>query len=203
MNREINIKNILISTLGTFFVTTGIATLVNGNYGTDTISTFILGALNFINIPFWLASMSFNVIVLILTFFIDRNQLGIGSFINGIGIGVILKFLNPLMSSLAAKTSFYSFFAIFIGPIFIGIGGAIYISSGLGAAALEALTALIKNRTNLSIKTIRILLDGTLVLTGFLLGAPIGIGTILGIVLIGPVLEITLETINGKKLVTI
>ncbi|MDN6195736.1 MAG: hypothetical protein L0I93_04525 [Atopostipes suicloacalis] len=202
MNRKITIKNILISTLGTFFVSTGIASLVNGSYGADTISTFLLGALNYIDLPFWLASMSFNVIILLLTFFVERGQLGVGSFINGIGIGVMLRFLNPLMSSLAANYSLYSIFAAFIGPIFIGIGGAVYISSGLGAAALEALTNLIDNRTSLTIKTIRMLLDGTLVLTGFLLGAPIGIGTILGVILIGPVLELTLKTIHRINLAT-
>lgn len=202
MSGKINVKNILISTLGTFFVSSGIALLVNGEYGADTISTFLLGVLNHIDLPFWIASMSFNVIVLVTTFIVDRSHLGLGSLINGIGIGLMLRFLNPLMASIADGFSLYSLFAAFIGPVFVGAGAAIYISSGLGAAALEALTSLIEQRTKLRIKTIRMLLDGSLVLTGFLLGAPIGIGTILGVILIGPVLELTLKTIHGLNLVT-
>lgn len=201
MNKNLTFKNIMTSIIGTFFVSSGIALFVNGSYGADTISTFLLGVLNFIELPFWFASMAFNIIVLIITYIFGKEELGLGSFINAFGIGIMLRFLNPLIDSLFSGLTFYSVFAALLGPVFIGVGAAIYISSGLGAAALEALTNVIDKNTELSIKTIRMLLDGTLVLTGFLLGAPVGIATILAVVIIGPILEFTLNRINERNLV--
>lgn len=200
MNKELTFKKIMISVLGTLFVSTGIALFVNGRYGADTISTLLLGVLNYIDIPFWFSSMSLNIIILVITYIFGREELGIGSFINAIGIGVMLRYLDPLIGSLSASFPYYSAFASLFGPIFVGVGAAIYISSGLGAAALEALTNVINNNTKLSIKTIRMLLDGAFVFTGFILGAPLGIATILAVVITGPVLEFTLKAINERKL---
>lgn len=189
----------VVSILGTAIVSMGISLLVNGSYGVDTISTFLLGVLNYVDLPFWVASMTLNIVILIVTFLIDASELGIGSVINAIGRGYLLKFLNPIFGSLALSLPYYSMIAAVVGPILFGVGGALYISSGLGAAALEALTNIVDKNTKASIKTIRMILDVVFVMVGLLLGAPLGIGTVLCVLLIGPVLEFSLKVINKSK----
>lgn len=189
----------VVSILGTAIVSMGISLLVNGSYGVDTISTFLLGVLNYVDLPFWVASMTLNIVILIVTFLIDASELGIGSVINAIGRGYLLKFLNPIFGSLALSLPYYSMIAAVVGPILFGVGGALYISSGLGAAALEALTNIVDKNTKASIKTIRMILDAVFVMVGLLLGAPLGIGTVLCVLLIGPVLEFSLKVINKSK----
>lgn len=171
---------------------------MNGTYGVDTISTLLLGVLNFVEIPFWLASLSFNVVVVIVTYVVDKQELGLGSLINALGIGVALKFLDPMMFEVSSLVPYYSVLASIFGPLFIGVGGAVYVYSGLGAAALEALTNLIYRKTDLTIKVIRMILDGSLVLSGFLLGGPVGLATIFCVLFIGPTLEFTLNLLNAK-----
>lgn len=199
MNKKISLKKLVVSILGTAIVSMGISLLVNGSYGVDTISTFLLGILNYVNLPFWVASMTLNILILVVTFLLDASELGIGSVINAIGRGYLLKFLNPLFGSLALSLPYYSMIAAVVGPILFGVGGALYISSGLGAAALEALTNIVDKNTEASIKTIRMILDAAFVIVGLLLGAPLGIGTVLCVLLIGPVLEFTLKLINRTK----
>lgn len=199
MNKKISLKKMVVSILGTAIVSMGISLLVNGSYGVDTISTFLLGVLNYVDLPFWVASMTLNIVILIVTFLIDASELGIGSVINAIGRGYLLKFLNPIFGSLALSLPYYSMIAAVVGPILFGVGGALYISSGLGAAALEALTNIVDKNTKASIKTIRMILDAVFVMVGLLLGAPLGIGTVLCVLLIGPVLEFSLKVINKSK----
>lgn len=199
MNKKISLKKMVVSILGTAIVSMGISLLVNGSYGVDTISTFLLGVLNYVDLPFWVASMTLNIVILIVTFLIDASELGIGSVINAIGRGYLLKFLNPIFGSLALSLPYYSMIAAVVGPILFGVGGALYISSGLGAAALEALTNIVDKNTKASIKTIRMILDVVFVMVGLLLGAPLGIGTVLCVLLIGPVLEFSLKVINKSK----
>ena len=155
--------------------------------GYDTISTFLLGILNHVSVPFWIASLCFNLVVLLIVAIFDRQELGIGSYINGIGLGFAdWDFLEPVMDE-----DFCSFAILFLvgdfhRPILFGVGAGIYVSSNQGSAALEALTALIYKRTKLTQKTIRIGLDAAMVLIGFGLGANVGIGTLLCIIFIGP-----------------
>lgn len=202
MSEKLNVKKIIVSILGTVIVSVAISLLVNGQYGVDTISTLLLGIMNFVDLPFWVLSMTLNIVILLTTLILDRSELGIGSFINALGRSYLLKFLNPVFAGLALSFSSYSMIAAVLGPILFGVGGAIYVSSGLGAAALEALTNIVDTRTETSIKLIRMVLDGLFVLVGVLLGAPLGIGTVLCVLLIGPTLEFTLKIIDQMKLAT-
>ena len=129
----------------------------------------------------------------------DRAELGIGSFINGIGLGLLIGIFEPVMDKVSIHLPFYPWIAIFAAPILFGIGAGIYVSSNKGSAALEALTALIYKRSKLTQKTIRIGLDAAMVLIGFALGASVGLGTLLCIVFIGPIFEATMKTIAARK----
>ena len=189
-NEWINIIKVLF---GTFLIAVGISIVINNDYGMDTISTFLLGILNHINFPFWMLSLKFNCIIILIIYCLDPEELGIGSLLNAMTMGLMLFFLAPIFELAVVITPYYSILALFLGPLFLGIGGAIYVSGGMGAASLEALTNILLKKTNFSFRFIRIFLDGVLVGIGFLLGAPIGIGTIMCVVFIGPILEVSLN----------
>ena len=174
--------------LGTCLIALAISLLITAHQGYDTISTFLLGILNYVSVPFWIASLCFNLVVLL-----------IGSYINGIGLGLLIGIFEPVMDKIFVHLPFYSWLAIFIAPILFGVGAGIYVSSNQGSAALEALTALIYKRTKLTQKTIRIGLDAAMVLIGFGLGANVGIGTLLCIIFIGPIFEATVKMLAAHS----
>ena len=185
--------------LGTCLIALAISLLITAHQGYDTISTFLLGILNHVSVPFWIASLCFNLVVLLIVAIFDRQELGIGSYINGIGLGLLIGIFEPVMDKIFVHLPFYSWLAIFIAPILFGVGAGIYVSSNQGSAALEALTALIYNRTKLTQKTIRIGLDAAMVLIGFGLGANVGIGTLLCIIFIGPIFEATVKMLAAHS----
>ena len=185
--------------LGTCLIALAISLLITAHQGYDTISTFLLGILNHVSVPFWIASLCFNLVVLLIVAIFDRQELGIGSYINGIGLGLLIGIFEPVMDKIFVHLPFYSWLAIFIAPILFGVGAGIYVSSNQGSAALEALTALIYKRTKLTQKTIRIGLDAAMVLIGFGLGANDGIGTLLCIIFIGPIFEATVKMLAAHS----
>ena len=192
-------KKIWQSLLGTCLIALAISLLITAHQGYDTISTFLLGILNHVSVPFWIASLCFNLVVLLIVAIFDRQELGIGSYINGIGLGLLIGIFEPVMDKIFVHLPFYSWLAIFIAPILFGVGAGIYVSSNQGSAALEALTALIYKRTKLTQKTIRIGLDAAMVLIGFGLGANVGIGTLLCIIFIGPIFEATVKMLTAHS----
>lgn len=186
------ISKILLVFGGTSIAAVGIVMFLKGDMGVDPVSTFLLGMLNlFPAIQFGTASLIFNIVVLLLLIVLDRKEIGVGSVINAFCLGLIINFISA--TGVIANIQFHGLFFAILGPILLGLGSGIYLSTGLGAAALEGLMVFISKRTKFSLKIIRIFLDASMVLIGFLLGGQVGIGTIIGVLLIGPTIEYTLK----------
>ncbi len=185
--------------LGTAITSLGIVLLLASQLGVDTISTFLLGVMQHFSIKFSLASQMFNLIILVIIFFLDRSIIGIGSFINGIFIGIFVNLFTPLITLVPLVAGTKAAFVI-LGPLCFSIGIGIYLSANLGAAAVECLMLYFAEITPFSLKTVRITLDALLVLTGWLLGGAVGIGTILCVFASGPLIAKTLASIERFSL---
>lgn len=198
MNKP-DIRKLLQVLLGTGCISLAVTLLITAHNGADTISIFLLGILNIVDIPFWIASLIFNIIVLCIVAIFNREELGIGSLINGLGLGLLIGVFEPIMDQVFVNISWYPIMAVIIAPILFGVGAGIYVSSNKGSAALEALTQLIFKYSRLSLKVIRIGLDATMVIVGMSLGAPIGIGTLICVITIGPIFEKTMKVLNTEN----
>ncbi len=108
--------------LGTCLIALAISLLITAHQGYDTISTFLLGILNYVSVPFWIASLCFNLVVLLIVAIFDRQELGIGSYINGIGLGLLIGIFEPVMDKIFVHLPFYSWLAIFIAPSCSALG---------------------------------------------------------------------------------
>lgn len=183
---------------GTSLIALAIGLLITAHRGYDTVSTFLIGVLIIIPIPFWVASLLFNSMILLFVFIVDKKELGIGSFINGIGLGLLIGIFEPVLDTISVSIPFYSEFAIILAPLLFGLGAGIYVASDKGSGALEALTALVYKRSKFSMKAIRMMLDAIFVLIGFSLGATIGLGTFLCVLFVGSVFEYTYKAL-GKN----
>ncbi|MDH6363951.1 putative membrane protein YczE [Enterococcus sp. PF1-24] len=188
------IKGSLQVFFGSLISAVGIQMFLFANLGVDPISTLLLGILNHTNLRFGTASQLFNVIILILVFLLDRKKIGIGSVINGLSVGFFINLLSQF------KIDHYfignAFLYGVLGPIILGIGTGIYLQANLGCGALEGLMMIFSEKFNISVKYIRMFLDLLLVVSGILLGSIYGIGTLLGVILIGPSIEYSLKFIN-------
>jgi uncharacterized membrane protein YczE len=68
---------------------------------------------------------------------------------------------------------------MFAGLFTIAFGTFFYIRSGFGAGPRDSLMVGLKRKTKLPVGLCRGLLEGSVVLAGWLLGGPVGIGTLL------------------------
>jgi uncharacterized protein len=188
----------MIVFIGSSITALGIVIFLKGNMGVDPISTFLLGVLKLFPIKFGTASQIFNIALLILLFFLDKRLLGLGSVINAFSVGFMINIFTEI--SFIQTLSLPLVISIILGPVILGFGLGIYLTADMGSGALEGLMIYISNKKKISIKTIRIILDACLVTIGLLLGAVVNVGTIAGVLLIGPIIELTLKTINKIKI---
>ncbi|NGP45774.1 hypothetical protein G4V62_12715 [Bacillaceae bacterium SIJ1] len=183
--------------LGSALTAFGILMFLAGEQGVDPISTFLLGMVVHLPFSFGTCSQIFNVTVLGIVLFLDRKKVGLGSVLNAVSVGYFINLFQGM--GVDSYFTVPSWVLVFLGPIVLGIGTAIYLYADLGAGALEGMMLYLSEKTMLSIKWIRMILDATLVFTGYLLGGMVGVGTVVGILLIGPTIEWTLRKLDTVK----
>jgi len=193
------IKQIIYTTIGSAICGVGVKLIVVADSGFDSISTLILGIMNQIqswsSISFGTWSQILSVIFLMITFFWNRSLLGIGSIINGLMVGATVNMLGPVFENYV--TTRFDLIVSIIGFGLMAFGTAIYLASDLGSGPTEALMNCLVNHFNWSLRYARIILDSSFIGLGFLMGAKVGIATLMAMFGLGPLIQLFLKNIKS------
>ena len=80
----------------------------------------------------------------------------------------------------------------FIGISLVGIGSALYITCGLGPGPRDGAMSGLHYRTGVRVGRVRMAIEVTVLIIGFLMGGTVGVGTALFALLIGQSVAISL-----------
>ena len=78
---------------------------------------------------------------------------------------------------------------IFLSVALSGFGGAMYMSGGLGAGPRDSLMLALTTRTGQSVGRIRSTIEVTVLVVGWFLGGPVGVGTVILSLASGPAVQ--------------
>ncbi|WP_019555641.1 YczE/YyaS/YitT family protein [Propionispira raffinosivorans] len=185
---------VIIVVVGTMVAAFGVTIFLNGNIGVDPISTLILGVQCHVDMSFGTINQIFSSILLVIMLFFDKKNIGVGSVFYALGCGYFINIFTIM--GIGQNIEITSIGVTLLGVVIFGMGLGIYLSGNLGAGPVEVIMLYWANKFSFSIKVIRISLDATFVVIGLLLGAKLGIGTLIGVLLTGPCIEVTLITIK-------
>jgi len=101
----------------------------------------------------------------------------LATIINMLLCGTFIDFFNWILPNSTGLIVDYIYFML--GVIVLGIGCALYISPNLGAGPRDTLMIIISEKFSLSIGNARLLMEAFIAGIGWLLGGPIGLGTII------------------------
>jgi hypothetical protein len=117
-----------------------------------------------------------------------REQVGWGTLANILSIGPWEDLFLYLIPSI--KNNLFLQIAMLLGAILIqGIASAVYIGVNAGAGPRDSLMLAIKRTTGLAVGWARGAIELSVVIIGWLLGGPAGIGTVAFALLIGPAVQ--------------
>ncbi|MGY5766079.1 membrane protein YczE [Brachybacterium sp. DNPG3] len=116
-----------------------------------------------------------------------RQQPGIGTLANAIWVGVsmdlTLRLVPPAESALAGV-------ALLVGGLVLNaVSDAVYIGAQLGPGPRDGLMTGIHHRWGLRIGPVRAVIEVAVLAAGWLLGGPVGLGTIVYALGIGPIVH--------------
>ena len=143
-----------------------------------------------------LAMTTIAVTVLIVDLLL-KERIGYGTVIDALLTGNFVQMFNDLNPLPENKSLLLGVAAMLIGFVFMALGMCIYMRAGQCCGPRDALlVGLGKRMPKVPIGAVQILMWGVVLLFGWLLGGPVGIGTLIGTVGAGVVMQIVYSWIG-------
>jgi uncharacterized membrane protein YczE len=170
------------------------ALMVQAGLGLDPWDVFHEGLTHQVPLTFGQVVIVVGAVVLLLWIPL-RQRPGVGTMLNVVLIGLAADAgiaLVPVPDELWARTAL-----LLVGVVGNGLAGALYIGARLGTGPRDGLWVALVARTGLSVRLVRTAIEVLVLVTGFLLGGTVGVGTVLYALAIGPLVQLFLD-ILGK-----
>ena len=180
-------RTMLFMILGNWLYGTGEALLITADIGQTPGTVLAQGIQNLTGDSIGWTSFYISVGVMLLWIPL-RLKVGIGTVFNIILVSVAIDVMTPLMPQ--PESYSLSVLQVLLGILVIAIGSAFYIPSNLGPGPRDGLMTGLHFRTNWPIGRVRFGIEAVLLVSGWLLGGSVGLGTVLVTVLIGEVVAI-------------
>lgn len=160
-------------------------------FGMDPFQVFAHGVWEHIPMGFGTFYAIVNLIMLVFIFFLDKSKIGLGTLINIFLLGYVVEFSSWLWVYLIPNPSLIiRIFALLIAIIILCFASALYFTGDLGVSTYDAVALLLSEKGVAKFKYCRIGTDLICVVTGFILGATVGIGTLVTAFFMGPLISV-------------
>ncbi len=174
----------------------GLTLGIQANIGLAPWEAFGIGVSYVTGLTYGTINVLTGLCILVVTFAMGE-KFGLGTILNAvlIGFGVdILQYYHavPLIENYSLGVAI-----MLLGQFSISLGTYFYISAGLGSGPRDSLMIALKRRLpKISIGMIRGLIEGSVLLVGWLLGAKVGFGTVIAACGISTILQVTFNCLR-------
>ncbi len=181
--------NVLKASVGLMLYGFGVYLTIQAGIGVSPWDTFHIGLSNTLGVIYGTAFIAVSVILIIIDILM-KEPIGIGMILDAILVGKAVDLCNWL-DIIPAQTNIFAGIGLMLVGLFIeGYMQHLYMSAGLGCGPRDTLlVALIKRFRKVPIGLVSIMILVIVTLLGWLLGGPIGIGTLIGAFLTGPIMQ--------------
>lgn len=189
-------KRFLRLIFGLFLYAIGIYLSIQANIGLAPWDAFSMGLSIVTKVSFGNIVVLSGLVIIGIDFFL-HEKVGFGTLLNAILIGKFLDLIylvNPIpqMQGYIGGISM-----LLLGQVVISLASFLYIGAALGCGPRDALmVALCKRMPKASVGLVRGALEGAVLFVGWLLGAKVGIGTVIAVLGIGFVLQWTFHLLR-------
>lgn len=119
-----------------------------------------------------------------------RQKPGFGTLCNAVVIGLVFDLANGWIGDRLLDARLPLQLALLFGGIVLnGAATAAYLGAHFGPGPRDGLMTGLVRRTRRSVRLVRTIIEGSVLLSGFLLGGTLGLGTVVYMLLIGPLIQ--------------
>jgi uncharacterized protein len=193
------LRQILWYYAGIIIMCLGYAMIIKPAVGAGPWDIFHLGIVHQTGIPLGFVVQLIGLAIVLLDLKL-RIQPTLGMILNMITVGPIM---STLLALLPMPTLLITRWLMLLVGIFLaGLGTAWYVSAGIGSGPRDGLMIGLTQRINLPISIIKNGIDVTVALVGWAMGGPLGVGTVVVAIAMGPSVQVGLHLMAKLRTIT-
>ena len=188
--------NMLIAAVSLFVNGFGIYLTIQANLGAAPWDVLNLGISKTLGILYGNAAVAVSLLILLIDILL-KEPIGIAMFIDATVVGKAVDFFNWLHPVPKLQSVWIGIPVMIIGMFIIAYTQYTYMIASLGCGPRDTLlVGLAKRLKKLPIGAVSIGLLGSATLIGWLLGGPVGIGTLICAFLQGPIMQLSFQSVH-------
>lgn len=177
--------------VGLMIMGLGVTLTIKGQlFGVGSWDVLHIGLFKNLGLSIGLWSIIMGIIIITIASIGLREFPKIGTFMNMICVGLFIDFFNWAIPDPSTFT--VQLIAFILGVLLLAAGCGVYISADLGAGPRDTLMLLAVKKFNCSIMVARTVMEVVVAVAGYLLGGPIGVGTVIMAFGLGPIIQVSL-----------
>ena len=190
------VLNMLLAAISLFANGFGIYLTIQANIGAGPWDVLNIGLSKTLGILYGSASITVSLCILLLDILM-REPIGIAMFIDAFVVGKAVDFFNWLHPVPSCRSLWSGIPVMLLGLVILAYTQFLYMAAALGCGPRDTLlVGLTKRLKRLPIGAVSIGLLSTATLIGWLLGGPVGIGTLICAFGSGPVMQAAFQTVH-------
>lgn len=190
-------KRLIMCIIGVFL--SGVAAGIFGftAFGMDPFQVFAHGLWGLTPLSYGTFYVILNAILLAFMFFFNRRMIGLGTIINLFLLGYVVEYTDVLLArAFPSPSILLRVILMIIALILASFAASLYFVADMGVSAYDWIALTLSERKKWPFRIVRIATDFICVLTGGLLGATVGVGTVLTAFCMGPIIQFFNEKIS-------
>lgn len=198
--RKDRLTDFIVMCVGNLLIGVGIALFTASRMGNDPSSALVLSLTEYAVFSYSVMQIFVNSVYFCFQFFFGRKYIGIGTILNWFFVGIIAE---KSLTYLYSYQEYLAFFGVrlmvmILGVLILSLGASLYQTADMGISPYDSLSIMMADRLPLPYFWCRILTDSTCSVVAFLCRGPIGLGTLLCAVGLGPFIHFFDEHISKK-----
>ena len=178
---------------GLFIFGLGDSLLIQSEIGNAPWSVLAQGISHRLDITMGWSTFGISTLVLLLWIPL-REKPGFGTISN---IVIIASAIQVGVSIFPTQNSYFiGVLYCLVGIGMVGVGSSLYITCGLGPGPRDGLMTALHKRSGVRIGRVRLAIEGSVLVIGWLLGGTVGLGTLLFATLIGQSIAVALGVVS-------
>lgn len=188
--------NSIMAAVALFFNGLGVYLTIHANIGAGPWDVFHIGLSKTLGILYGNASILVSLSILLIDI-VMKEPIGIAMFIDSFVVGKAVDFFTALDAVPVPKTVFGGVGMILVGLVIMGYTQYFYMKAALGCGPRDTLlVGLAKIFRRIPIGAVSIALLSVATLTGWLMGGPVGVGTLVNVFCCGPIMQLAFTTMH-------
>lgn len=194
-NKE-KIIRIIFFIFGLILLSFGISLIIKSEFGTSAWDAVSVGLFKHFNLSVGIWMNIVAVILVISSGIMLKKMPRLTTLITSIVLGGCLDFWLFSIRKITVDLTVLSIILFLMGVVIMAFGVATYLVSKLPPNPLDYFMVCVHEKFNISIAKARTICEGIGFILGILLSGPIGIGTIIILIMVGPTIQFLLKYTN-------